>query len=191
MAKPVTLRKLIPMIIQDSDSGAVLSLVYANVESLRNMRRTGYVWRYSRQQGRVIRKGDTSGNRQKVVGIAWDCDKDSLLVRVRPTGPACHTGQFSCFGEEKPTLIELMEVIKDRRVNPKKDSYTSRIVRDRSAITAKLREECEELIEAEGRGNIRWEAADLLYFLLVYLENRRMSWAEVLKELRRRREQKK
>ena len=188
------MQKRIPMIIQDTDSGTVLSLVYANTESLRKMRRTGYVWRYSRQQGKVVRKGAISGNIQKVAGIAWDCDRDALLVRVRPQGPACHTGRFSCFGkgdEMDSILGELTAVIRQRRKQLKPNSYTSKIVRDRQAIAAKLREECEELIEAQGRRNIRWEAADLLYFMLVYLENRRMPWAEVLKELRKRRKKRK
>jgi phosphoribosyl-ATP pyrophosphohydrolase/phosphoribosyl-AMP cyclohydrolase len=178
---------LLPMIVQDAEGGAVLSLFYANEESIRKMLKEGYVWRYSRKLGRVIKKGEESGNFQKVVEVKVDCDSDTLLVRVEPEGPACHTGEYSCFGVGKPLLEELVAVIADRKKNPKEGSYTSGLVGDREAVVAKLREELDELIEAEKDSEVAWEAADLIYFTLVYLENREVPFSRVIKELEGRR----
>ncbi|MBU0532764.1 phosphoribosyl-ATP diphosphatase [Candidatus Micrarchaeota archaeon] len=178
---------LIPMIIQDSDSGLVLSLFYTNAKAIAKMQDDGYVWRYSRKLKRVIKKGETSKNYQKVVSIENDCDSDALLVKVRPEGPACHTGQYSCFGNTKPFIKQLTDVISDRRRNPKKTSYVSSIVFKKEKIISKLREELKELIEADKKKEIIWEAADLFFFLLVYLENRDIKFIQVLDELKRRR----
>lgn len=185
---------LVPMIVQDAESGAVLSLFYANADAIAKMDGTGYVWRYSRSQKRLMQKGEMSGNVQKVVSIFPDCDKDALLVRVLPQGPACHTGDYSCFGvqsDKMAVLRELVSVIKGRKLNPQKGSYTSGIIGSRAKIIEKLDEECAELIEAEAKKDIVWEAADLLYFMLVYLENRDIGLDEVLDELKRRRTAKK
>lgn len=192
---------LIPMVIQDSDTGEVLSLVYGNSPSISKMNRTGWVWRYSRSKKKVMVKGGTSGNKQNVVSLSKDCDGDALLVRVKPLGPACHKGTVSCFKSnsdanaemigELSIISELVRVISERKQNPIPGSYTSEIVLDRNAIVAKLREECEELIEAKGRKNLAWEAADLFFFMLVYLENQNLPFSQVLKELRRRRSKRK
>lgn len=88
---------LIPAIIQDADTGEVLTLFYMDEEALRRTRESKEVWRYSRSEGRLMRKGDTSGNVLHVESIAADCDGDALVVRVHPAGPACHTGQRTCF----------------------------------------------------------------------------------------------
>jgi phosphoribosyl-AMP cyclohydrolase len=88
---------LIPAIIQDAASGEVLTLFYMDEEALRRTRETGQVWRFSRAEGRLMRKGDTSGNVLNVESVAADCDADAVVVRVRPTGPACHTGERTCF----------------------------------------------------------------------------------------------
>ncbi len=180
---------LIPMIIQDATTGLVLSLFYANKESIEKMKETCFVYRYSRSKQKVMKKGEESGNVQKVKEIIEDCDSDALLVRVNSNGPACHTGSRSCFGseEEATILSELSSIIENRKLNPKKGSYTSTIVNNRDAIIEKLREECEELIVAEKKNDIKWEAADLLYFILVYLENRNVKLEAVLAELKGRR----
>lgn len=177
---------LIPMVIQDA-GGAVLSLFYANEDAITRIKETGYLWRYSRSRKKLMKKGGQSGNFMKVVSLSTDCDSDALLVKVIPDGPACHTGKYSCFGEEKNILCEITEVIKARKQNPKPDSYTSSIIGKRPEIIAKLREECEELIDAEKPNDIKWEAADLLFFMLVYLENRDIKFEDVLAELRKRR----
>ncbi|MBS3068541.1 bifunctional phosphoribosyl-AMP cyclohydrolase/phosphoribosyl-ATP diphosphatase HisIE [Candidatus Micrarchaeota archaeon] len=178
---------VIPMIVQDADSLAVLSLFYGNKESIEKMKKTGFVWRYSRSKNKLMKKGAISGNTMKVISVSEDCDSDALLVKVKPLGSACHTNSYSCFKEEKNILSELIEVISERKKYPKGNSYTSKIVNDRNAIIAKLREELEELIEAKKKSDIKWEAADLLYFILVYLENRNINFSEVLNELKRRR----
>lgn len=187
---------LIPLIIQDSDSGTVLSLFYANQEAMDKMQKTGYVWRFSRSKNRLMKKGEESGNVQKVISISEDCDSDALLVKVKPWGPACHKGTVSCFGsgvqgDFSPNIIsELVTVLKDRKKNPKKGSYTSSIIINKQKIIAKLREECEEFIEAGEKKEdkeVIWEAADLLFFMLVYLGNRDIEFADVLNELKRRR----
>ena len=88
---------LMPAIIQDADTGEVLTLFYMDEEALRRTRESKEVWRFSRAEGRLMRKGDTSGNVLHVESIAADCDADALVVRVHPVGPACHTGQRTCF----------------------------------------------------------------------------------------------
>jgi phosphoribosyl-ATP pyrophosphohydrolase/phosphoribosyl-AMP cyclohydrolase len=178
---------LVPMIIQDAEGGTVLSLFYCNEEALRKTKEDGYVWRYSRRLGRIIKKGEESGNFQKVVSIKEDCDSDAILVKVSPEGPACHTGEYSCFRGTKPILQELLEVIEERKNNPKPDSYVSSIIDNKEKIAAKLREELEELLEAEKGEEVAWEAADLFFFLLVYLENKNIKFSQVLDELKRRR----
>ncbi|MBI5051173.1 phosphoribosyl-ATP diphosphatase [Candidatus Micrarchaeota archaeon] len=178
---------LVPMVVQDANTGEVLSLFYANEESIKKMNETGYVWRYSREQKKVVQKGEISGNTQRVLSISMDCDRDALLALVSPEGPACHKGTASCFEKSEPLLSELVSVIKGRKKSG--SSYTSKIVRAKGAIIEKLREECEELIEAKSEKDITWEAADLLYFMLVYLENRQVGFYQVLKELRNRRGQ--
>lgn len=178
---------LVPMIVQDADSNVVLSLFYANKEAVEKTLSDNYVWRYSRKLGRIIKKGETSKNYQKVISVKLDCDSDTLLVKVKPEGPACHSGEYSCFDEDKPILNELVAVLADRKKNPKKGSYTSSIISDRDKIVAKLREETKEVIDAEKDDEIVWEAADLLFFMLVYLENRNIKFTQVLQELKNRR----
>jgi phosphoribosyl-ATP pyrophosphohydrolase/phosphoribosyl-AMP cyclohydrolase len=93
-------RGLIPVIIQDADNGDVLMLGYANQESLRRTVDSGEVWFYSRSRQELWHKGETSGNILKVVSIAKDCDSDTILIKAKPTGPVCHTGNQSCFFQE-------------------------------------------------------------------------------------------
>ncbi len=177
------------MIIQDANGGAVLSLFYANEEALEKTKQTGYVWRFSRSKKKVMKKGATSGNVQKVVSMSFDCDLDALLVRVIPSGPACHKDTISCFGEsgEGVILSELVNVIKNRKENPKKGSYTSKLLNNNGKIKSKIKEECGELIEAEKKEDKIWEAADVLYFLLVFLEKNGVELRDVLIELAKRR----
>lgn len=179
---------LVPMIIQDTNTGVVLSLFYADDAAIKKMQKTGYVWRYSRSNRKLMKKGMVSGNVQKIVSIAADCDGDALLVCVNPKGPACHTNSYSCFVNNPTSIIpELAAIIKNRKNEPLPTSYTSKIIQNKKKIIAKLREECEELVQAKNKKDIKWEAADLMYFLLVYLENQEVRWTEVLKELTRRR----
>ncbi|MDP3741874.1 MAG: phosphoribosyl-ATP diphosphatase [Candidatus Micrarchaeota archaeon] len=189
--------KLIPLIVQDNETKQVLSLFYCNKKSIALMKKTGYVWRYSRQYKKQMQKGATSGNTQRIISLEYDCDRDAFLATVKQEGEnACHTGKWSCFSAKQNTswgyLEELMAVIKQRRQSKKqnKKSYVASIVNSPKKIGAKLREEAAELAEAIGekeRKEVVWEAADLLFFTLVALENRRVSAEEVIQELKRRR----
>jgi len=190
-----SVEKLLPLIVQDAKSKQVLSLFYANAESLRLMRKTGFVWRYSRRQEKQLMKGATSGNVQQLVSLAWDCDRDALLAVVKQVGNgACHLRRWSCFGKERQrcwgVLDELCEVIKERKKKPTANSYVASIVGSREKIGEKLAEEASELAEALSKKpgkEVVWEAADLLFFTLVALENRGVEVQEVLRELMRRR----
>ncbi|MBI3587964.1 bifunctional phosphoribosyl-AMP cyclohydrolase/phosphoribosyl-ATP diphosphatase HisIE [Candidatus Micrarchaeota archaeon] len=187
--------KLIPLIVQDADSKQVLSLFYCNEESMEKMRRTGLVWRYSRSRQMQMMKGATSGNAQKIVSLSLDCDRDALLAIVKQEGKgACHTGEWSCFGNVKGrswgALDELCEVIASRKANPPKNSYVAGITGNPQAVAGKLEEEAEELAEAmleKNDSEVVWEAADLLFFTLVALESRNVPIEAVLQELKRRR----
>ncbi|MFH1521312.1 MAG: bifunctional phosphoribosyl-AMP cyclohydrolase/phosphoribosyl-ATP diphosphatase HisIE [Candidatus Micrarchaeota archaeon] len=178
---------LVPMIIQDSDSGAVLSLFYADQKAIEKMEKEGYVWRFSRSKKKLMKKGEESGCIQKIISIKFDCDCDAILVKVQPSGPACHTGKFSCFSDLGSILSQLTKVIAERKLKPSKNSYVSSIINDKQKIIDKLNEELVELIEAKKNSEIVWEAADLLFFMLVYLENRSIKFSKVLNELERRR----
>src|SRR5688500_18713942 len=107
--------KLIPAIVRDARSGAILTLAYMNDESLARTRETGQTWFWSRSRNELWHKGATSGNTQRVVHIASDCDDDALVVSVIPAGPACHNGTQSCFPDVPPPVFErLMTVLRDR-----------------------------------------------------------------------------
>jgi phosphoribosyl-ATP pyrophosphohydrolase/phosphoribosyl-AMP cyclohydrolase len=187
--------KLIPLIVQDASTKQVLSLFYCNEESVRLMAQTGFVWRYSRSKGMQMRKGDTSGNLQKVRELLYDCDNDAVLAIVDQQGEgACHTGTWSCFTARKMrpwgVLDELCGVIAKRKSEPKAGAYTSQLVQSPRQLAEKLTEEAGELGEAlleKPDAEVVWEAADLLYFTLVALENRGIDAEKVLEELKRRR----
>ena len=108
---------LVPAIIRDSRSGEVLTLAYMNRESLRLTIESGETWLWSRSRQELWHKGATSGNTQRVVAMALDCDGDAILVDVEPRGPACHTGAPSCFGGERFSLAALEDVLRQRRLN--------------------------------------------------------------------------
>ena len=189
-------QKLLPLIVQDKETKQVLSLVYANEEAVKKIKETGFLWRYSRQFGKVMKKGETSGNVQKVERMLFDCDNDALLAIVEQAGSgACHKQDYwSCFEIDKARewgfLDQLVEVIRQRKENPSKDSYTSRILSDKKEIGSKLREEVSELEEAileKNDGEVVWEAEDVLFFTLVALESRGVDVQKVIEELKRRR----
>ncbi len=192
---------LVPAVVQSTD-GKVLMLAYMNREALRRTLETGYAHFYSRSRGRLWMKGEVSGNVMKVREVRIDCDSDSLLLVVEASGPACHTGNKSCFyrrlGEPErygnapdyslSILKELEEVIKDRKRNPREGSYTSKLFREgRERIYKKFGEEAVEVLVAEERHRIICETADLLYHLLVLLTYNDVELSEVMEELRRRR----
>lgn len=185
-------QSLLPTIIQDHTTGAVLMLGYMNEESLSKTIETNQVWFYSRSKQRLWMKGEESGNVLTVVSIQEDCDNDTLLINVQPAGPTCHTGEVSCFGQTQPTVIaELYQVIADRKNNPSENSYTSSLFNaGLEQIVSKVNEETAEVIQAvEGESDQRVieETVDVLYHLFVLLNTRDINWFAIQKEIFKRR----
>ena len=168
---------LIPAIVQDFRTGRVLMLAYVNQESYDFMLERGETCFWSRSRGELWHKGATSGNVQKIQSMAWDCDQDTLLIQVEQTGAgACHTGSFSCFGEETGAFHVLEQVyaqIAERQANPKEKSYTNYLLEHGvDKICKKVGEEATESIIAaknsDAAGLIE-EISDLAYHLLVLM----------------------
>jgi phosphoribosyl-ATP pyrophosphohydrolase/phosphoribosyl-AMP cyclohydrolase len=199
-------RGLVPAVVQDVATGGVLMVAWMNEEALRLTQETGQVHFWSRSRRELWHKGATSGNVMHVRDIRLDCDADTLLLRVDPAGPACHTGGRSCFfrrvGESAgpPTrrdadgshvLHTLFATILDRQANPRPGSYTARLLEaGEDHILQKIGEEAMEVVlAAKGQGDARVvsEVADLFYHLLVLLAARRLTLADVEAELVQRR----
>ncbi len=186
---------LVPVIAQDRASGDVLMLAWANAEALAKTAETGLAHFWSRSRKALWRKGETSGNGLRVLEARADCDKDTLLLVVEPAGPACHEGTRTCFGEASPTaagmLEELARVVRARAREKPEDSYTARLLaKGQGAVLKKVGEEATEVVLAasgESDARLAEESADLLFHLLVALEQRGLSLASVMDELRRRR----
>ena len=181
---------LIPVIAQ-SVNGEVLMQGYVNAEAVRKSFDCGRLTFWSRSRNELWTKGDTSGNVLQVVKMRADCDRDCVLATVLPTGPACHTGSWTCFSsavDEKSSMGRLYNVIADRFANPKPGSYTATL--DAKRVREKVEEEAEELCEAEGKEEVIWEAADLLYFVNVPMYQEGVSWKDVYDELDRRHKEK-
>ena len=187
---------LVPVVAQDVNTGEILMLAYASEEALAKTVETGEAHYYSRSRGELWRKGATSGNTQKVVEVRLDCDGDALLYRVLPRGPACHTGEDSCFfttvmgpdGEALNlgyTLARLTETIAERHRKMPEGSYTAKLLERGLGYTAqKVGEEAVEVVVAALKGErLAEESADLLYHLLVLLEERGVDVGEVAKVL--------
>jgi phosphoribosyl-AMP cyclohydrolase / phosphoribosyl-ATP pyrophosphohydrolase len=193
-------RGLVPCVAQDANSGEVLTLAYASEESLRLSVETGDLHFYSRSRGRIWRKGEESGNVLKLKQLRYDCDGDAILALVEPTGPACHTGERSCFyrelGGEQPApvpheaLAALQRTLRSRAAERPQGSYTVKLLDDPKLIGEKVEEEAEEVVRAareESDGRVAEEAADLLYHLSVLLASREVSQAAVMEVLNGRR----
>jgi phosphoribosyl-ATP pyrophosphohydrolase/phosphoribosyl-AMP cyclohydrolase len=176
-------------VVQDWSSGEVLMLAYMNEEALRRTRETGELHLWSRSRGEQWHKGATSGNVQRVCALRLDCDGDTLLALVEPAGPACHTGERSCFhrGELQPgapheTLPRLERTVAERARERPAGSYTVELLEDPRRIGEKVMEEAEEVARAareESPERVDEEAADVLYHLLVLLHSRERSLVDV------------
>lgn len=181
---------LIPAIVRDARSGEVLTLAYMNAESLRRTAESGETWFWSRSRQELWHKGATSGNTQRVVAMATDCDGDAILVDVEPRGPACHTGARSCFGRGRFSIAALEETLRARRSENPAGSYTAKLFRGgRAKILKKIGEESAEVIIAaasEGRERIVSESADLLFHLLALLVYEGIAFDDVVLELESR-----
>lgn len=197
---------LVPVVMQDAETGEVLTLAYANREAVDRTLETGEAHFYSRSRGELWHKGATSGNTQKVVEVRIDCDGDALLYRVEPQGPACHTGERSCFyqtlagegvgllprdGREASfgvTVERLAGVVAERRREMPEGSYTAHLFeRGTERIAQKVGEEGVEVVIAALKDEkLAEEAADLVYHLVVLLEERGLGLEAVAKVLRDR-----
>ncbi|MCX6383676.1 MAG: bifunctional phosphoribosyl-AMP cyclohydrolase/phosphoribosyl-ATP diphosphatase HisIE [Actinobacteria bacterium] len=219
---------LIPAIIQDFETGEVLMLAFMNRESLMKSLETGYTWFWSRERKKLWNKGETSGNKQEIRNIYYDCDKDAILIKVIQNGAACHTGNKTCFFEElkstesKTGLIksgqeiklnfgtypgifsnehneeanteflnELYNIIKGRLEEKSDNSYTYKLhLKGLDEIIKKFGEESIEVILAakhQDSGSLIYEIADLFYHLTVLMVEKKISYSDVLNELKLRR----
>ena len=191
-------RGLVPVVIQDWTTGEVLTLAYANAEAVAKTRETGELHLWSRSRNELWHKGATSGNTQAVRALRIDCDGDALLALVEPAGPACHTGERTCFhnGELEPSapheaLPALERVLRDRQATRPEGSYTVELLDNPAHIGEKVEEEAEEVVRAareETDERVAEEAADLLYHLSVLLASREVSQAAVMEVLNGRRD---
>jgi len=183
---------LVPAIVQDADTSAVLMLGYMSREAAAITEETGMVTFYSRSRQMIWVKGETSGNHLKLVSMTADCDRDAVLVLARPMGPTCHKGSRSCFGRPATGILaELEDVISDRKENPVEGSYISSLfAKGINKIAQKVGEEAVETVIAakdDDVGLFRAEAADLLFHYLILLNAKNVSLSDVTEELRRRR----
>lgn len=186
------LNGLVPCVVQDASTNKVLMVAFMNAEAYNKTVREKKVTFYSRSKKRLWTKGETSGNSLELVEILQDCDNDSLLIKVNPKGPTCHTGADTCFNEKNEgwNLNRLETMIKDRKANPKKGSYTTSLFEaGLNKIAQKVGEEAVELvIEAkdENKDLFLNEAADLLYHYLVLLQAKNTSLDDVKAVLKKR-----
>lgn len=186
------LNGLVPCVVQDASTQKVLMVAFMNEEAYEKTKREKKVTFYSRSKKRLWTKGETSGNSLELVEILQDCDNDSLLIKVNPKGPTCHTGSDTCFNEtnEYWDLTRLEKLIRERKANPKEGSYTTSLFKSGiNKIAQKVGEEAVELvIEAkdENKDLFLSEAADLMYHYLVLLQAKNCSLQDVKDILKKR-----
>ncbi len=189
---------LIVAIAQDALTGDVLMQAYMNKEALKLTQETGYMHYYSRSRQCLWKKGETSGNIQKVVGGWKDCDGDCVLFKVLQTGVSCHTGNKTCFFTEifannevdYRIVFDVLETIKDRKVNPIKGSYTNYLFKEGlDKILKKIGEEATETVIAAKNNNkaeLSMEISDLIYHMLILMEDRGIEPRDIFQELMKR-----
>ncbi|HIU20051.1 MAG TPA: bifunctional phosphoribosyl-AMP cyclohydrolase/phosphoribosyl-ATP diphosphatase HisIE [Candidatus Limiplasma stercoravium] len=189
---------LIPAIVQDYVTHEVLTLAYMNRESLKITLKEGRTCFYSRSRQCLWRKGETSGNTQRVVALSADCDGDALLVQVKKAGPACHTGEESCFFREiyededvRPfSLSALLALIAGRKTSPQQGSYTTYLFeKGREKILKKVGEECTEVLIGGAKGDREetlYELGDLTYHAMVLMVEMGITLEDLVRELARR-----
>jgi phosphoribosyl-ATP pyrophosphohydrolase/phosphoribosyl-AMP cyclohydrolase len=186
---------LAPAVIQDDQTGKILMLGFMNEEALDLTRETGKVTFFSRTHNRLWTKGETSGNLLQVTNILIDCDRDTLLIKAHPTGPVCHTGSDTCFGEQNQPddilfLKQLQNLIEQRRQEMPEGSYTTTLfMKGVNRMAQKVGEEAvETVIEATNGTEERfiYEAADLMYHLMVLLTSKGLRMEDLCRELMKR-----
>ncbi|MCO6429354.1 MAG: bifunctional phosphoribosyl-AMP cyclohydrolase/phosphoribosyl-ATP diphosphatase HisIE [Deltaproteobacteria bacterium] len=188
---------LVPAIVQDHRTRAVLMLGYMNEEALQRTRADGVVTFFSRSKGRLWVKGETSGNFLKVIEVLSDCDSDTILIKAQPAGPVCHTGQATCFEDKNESglfLARLEELLLKRKETLPSGSYSAELFKaGLSRIAQKVGEEAVEVVIAavdRRRDAIIGEASDLIYHLMALLIESGVSFQEIIGELERRHAQK-
>lgn len=191
---------LLPAVVQNYKTGKVLMLGYMNKEAFEKTLETNQVWFYSRSRQKLWLKGETSGHYLQVVEILSDCDDDTILVKAKPIGPTCHTGEESCFFNQIKTnestnfdnaiLFTLYDIIEDRKQYPIEGSYTNYLFdKGIDKILKKVGEETAETIIAaknDSKEEIIYETSDLIYHLLVMLSNQGVKPEEIFKTLEER-----
>ncbi len=185
---------LIPVVVQDVRNNNVLMVAFTNDEALELTRKTGYMHYWSRSRQEIWKKGETSGNVQKVIELLTDCDDDAILARVEQTGVACHEGTYSCFIDRpiapNDIISELWRVFDDRKHGQCESSYTCRLFNNRNLLLKKIAEESSEVIIAakdKKREEIVYETADLMFHLMVLLFDEGIPMQDIYKELEGRR----
>jgi phosphoribosyl-ATP pyrophosphohydrolase len=173
---------LIPTIVQDT-AGQVLMLAYSSKESLTKALSEGKGIYFSRSRNEIWEKGKISGHMQELVSARVDCDRDAVLFTVRQTGPACHTGTHSCFGEGRFSIAGLFETLKARKENLPEGSYSAKLFTNRKLLLRKLMEEAYEVVSAENFEELRWEIADSLYFMSLLAVSEGLEWSDIVGEL--------
>ncbi len=190
---------LVPVVAQSVDTKAVLMLAYMNETALKQTMTTGFAHYYSRSRQQLWKKGETSGHVQAVESLYYDCDADSLLLLVKQTGVACHTGEMSCFhnpvidsNEKEPILTALYDLLKDRKANPKEGSYTTYLFKEGlDKILKKVGEETSEVIigaKNNDKENTINEIADLAYHMMVMMVNEGITLEDIEAQLEARRQ---
>ena len=175
--------------VAQSASKDVLMVAFMDKKALLLTLTTGFMHYFSRSRKRIWRKGEESGNVQQVLGVKKDCDSDALLFTVLQKGPACHTGEKTCFGKPQFDLLSLMQLIEERKKSAPTGSYTKKLLCSKKLAIAKVREEAAELIEAaqkKGKKDIAWEACDLLFHALALAGACGVPSARINRELARR-----
>lgn len=197
---------LIPAVVQNIETNEVLMVAYMNADTIQKTLETGRATFWSRSRQKVWVKGESSGNYMYVKELRTDCDCDCLVLLVNPAGPACHTGNRSCFfrkiedgklveDKNTPSRSDIVEreqaVIIDRKANPAEGSYTNYLFdKGEDKILKKVGEEAAEVVIAgknRDKDEIKYEVADLVYHLTVMLVDNGMTWADIYEEMERRR----
>ncbi|MEA2070618.1 MAG: phosphoribosyl-ATP diphosphatase [Asgard group archaeon] len=176
---------LIPVIARENDE--ILMVAYANYRTLTQSLFSQKMTYFSRSRNKIWIKGKTSGNTQKILKVRYDCDKDTILADIKQKGVACHLGQYSCFGEQKFTLNELYQLLKERIQSNNLQSYTKQLSLNEKQLLEKIREESLEVINYQSNENLIWEISDLTYFILVLMAKKGITLENIRNELRRRR----
>lgn len=174
---------LIPTIVQDVDTKQVLMLAYSSTESLNKTFESGLATYYSRSRQELWTKGLTSGNTQEFLTASFDCDFDSILFKVKQKGNACHLDRYSCFEDKEFTVDALYEVLQSRKENLPEKSFTTKLFKDTFFLKRKIMEEAFEVVNFEHGDGLKWEVADLAYFVLTFMVENGVSVQEIVNNL--------